>query len=66
MRETRAHSEHPETGGETGSAGEYFERGPLGGTVPKPRQVTIEPGDPKLPPTQAPGHTWERTGPPKP
>ena len=25
--------------------GEYVERGPLGGVVPKPRQVTIEPGD---------------------
>ena len=31
-----------------------------------PREVTIEPGDPKLLPTQEPGRTWERTGPPKP
>jgi hypothetical protein len=45
--------------------GEYKERGPRGGDVPKPRQVTEEPGDKKLPPTQKPGHTWERIGPPK-
>ena len=32
-------------------AGEYLERGPRGGAVPKPRQVTIEPKDGKLPPT---------------
>lgn len=32
--------------------GEYKERGPRGGEVPNPRQVTIEPRDPKLPPTQ--------------
>ena len=25
--------------------GEYLERGPRGGSIPKPRQVTIEPGD---------------------
>ena len=46
--------------------GEYLERGPQGGEVPKPRQVTIEPGDDKLPPTQEPRHTWERVGKPKP
>lgn len=46
--------------------GEYKERGPRGGEVPNPRQVTIEPRDPKLPPTQKPGRTWERTGPPRP
>ena len=46
--------------------GEYLERGPRGGNVPKPRQVTIEPGDKPLPPTQESGHTWERVGPPKP
>jgi hypothetical protein len=45
--------------------GEYGERGPRGGEVPKPREVTIEPGDPKLPPTQKPDRTWVRTGPPK-
>lgn len=32
-------------------SGEYIERGPRGGEVSKPRQVTIEPGDDKLPPT---------------
>lgn len=46
--------------------GEYLERGPRGGEVPKPKQVTIEPGDEKLPPTQDKGRTWERVGPPKP
>ena len=46
--------------------GEYIERGPRGGEVPEPRRVTIEPGDKPLPPTQKPGRTWERTGPPKP
>ena len=46
--------------------GEYIERGPRGGEVPHPRQVTIESGDTPLPPTQEPGRTWERTGPPKP
>jgi hypothetical protein len=25
----------------------------------------MEPGDSPLPPTQKPGHTWERVGPPK-
>jgi len=46
--------------------GEYREVGPRRGEVPNPRKVTIEPGDPKLPPTQQPGRKWERTGPPKP
>ena len=46
--------------------GEYIERGPRGGDVPKPREVTIEPKDPKLPPPREPGRKWERTGPPKP
>lgn len=46
-------------------SGEYIERGPRGGTVPNPRQVTIEPGDKPLPPTQKPNRNWERTGPPK-
>jgi hypothetical protein len=45
--------------------GEYIERGPQGGTVPNPREVTIEPGDTPLPPTRKPRRTWERTGPPK-
>lgn len=45
--------------------GEYRERGPRGGNVPDPRQVTIEPRDDKLPPTQEAGRTWERVGPPK-
>lgn len=45
--------------------GEYIERGPSGGEVPNPRQVTIEPGDNPLPPTQEPGHTWQRVGNPK-
>jgi hypothetical protein len=46
--------------------GEYIERGPRGGDVSNPRQVTIEPGDKPLPPTQKPGRTWQREGPPKP
>lgn len=46
--------------------GEYVERGPRGGEVSKPRRVTIEAGDTPLPPTQQPGRTWEREGPPKP
>lgn len=45
--------------------GEYIERGPRGGEVPNPRKVTIEPRDRPLPPTQEPGHRWERVGPPK-
>ncbi|MGD1909255.1 MAG: YjzC family protein [Leptolyngbyaceae cyanobacterium] len=39
--------------------GEYRERGPRGGKVSKPRQVTIEQGDTPLPPTQESGRTWE-------
>jgi hypothetical protein len=46
--------------------GEYKEVGPREGEVPKPREVTIEPRDPKLPPTQEPGRKWKWTGPPKP
>lgn len=46
--------------------GEYIERGPRGGEVPKPVTVTIESGDKPLPPTQEPGRTWERIGPPRP
>ena len=46
--------------------GEYEERGSRGGHVSKPRKVTIEPGDDRLPPTQESGRKWERTGSPKP
>jgi hypothetical protein len=46
--------------------GEYGERGQRGGQVRNPRRVTIETGDTPLPPTQEPGRTWEREGPPKP
>ncbi|EHH2456385.1 YjzC family protein, partial [Vibrio parahaemolyticus] len=45
--------------------GEYEERGPRGGQVKNPRQVTIEPGDDKLPPTQEKDRTWVRVGKPK-
>lgn len=45
--------------------GEYIASGPRGGKVPNPRQVTIEPGDSPLPPTQKPGRTWTPTPPPK-
>lgn len=43
-------------------SGEYEERGPRGGELPNPRQVTIEPNDDKLPPTQEPNRTWVRIG----
>jgi YjzC-like protein len=43
--------------------GEYIERGRGGAPVRNPRQVTIEPGDKPLPPTQKPGREWERIGP---
>lgn len=46
--------------------GEYEEKGPRGGEVSKPRRVTIEVDDTKLPPTQKPNRTWERKGPPRP
>ncbi|HEX2863864.1 MAG TPA: YjzC family protein [Deinococcales bacterium] len=39
--------------------GDYIERGPRGGQIRDPREIHIEPGDKPLPPTQAPGHTWE-------
>ena len=45
--------------------GEYEERGSRGGRVSEPRTVTIERGDPKMPPTQEPNRTWERIGPPQ-
>jgi hypothetical protein len=41
-------------------SGEYIERGPRGGKIDKPRQVTIEPGDEKLPPTAEKDRKWER------
>lgn len=40
--------------------GKYIERGPRGGEIPNLRQVTIEPGDNKLPPTQEKKRKWER------
>ena len=46
--------------------GEYVERGPRGGKVNRPRQVTMEPGDKPMPPTSKQGNTWEWTGPPNP
>ena len=46
--------------------GEYVERGPRGGEVDDAREVTIEEGDTRLPPTQEPGRVWERQGPPRP
>jgi len=39
--------------------GKYKETGPHGGHVHDPRKIHIEPGDPKLPPTQEPGHKWK-------
>lgn len=47
-------------------SGEYIERGPRGGDIRQPRQVTMEEGDNPMPPTQEPNRTWERIGPPKP
>ena len=44
------------------TAGEYEERGPRGGKISNPRQVTIEPRDDKLPPTQQPNRTWVKIG----
>ena len=43
-------------------SGEYEERGPRGGKIQNPRQVTIEPLDSKLPPTQVPNRTWVLVG----
>lgn len=40
-------------------AGKYKEVGPQGGTIIKPKTVTIDPGD-RLPPTQKPGNKWEK------
>lgn len=40
-------------------AGEYREVGPRGGSVPNPRQVSIDRGD-RLPPTQEKGRKWKQ------
>ncbi len=45
--------------------GEYREVGPGGRPVRNPREITIEPRDPRMPPTQQPGRRWRRIGPPK-
>jgi hypothetical protein len=42
--------------------GEYIERGPRGGKIRKARQVTIDPSDSKLPPTQGKNNKWEWIG----
>ena len=52
-------------GEKPGNSGEYIERGPRGGAVPNPRQVTIGPNDSRMPPTMQKGRIWERIGPPK-
>ncbi len=39
--------------------GKYKEVGPRGGEVPKPRVVSIDPGD-RLPPTQEKGRKWKK------
>jgi hypothetical protein len=41
--------------------GKYTESGPRGGDIPDPRQIKIEPGDNKLPPTQEKKRTWKPT-----
>jgi hypothetical protein len=45
--------------------GEYEERNRQGGPVPKPRQITIEPGDQRLPPTRKSNRRWVWIGPPE-
>ncbi len=40
-------------------AGSYIEVGPRGGQVSNAREVTIDTGD-RLPPTQEPGHKWQK------
>jgi len=64
-REVRMSNDLQKPGETPKNPGEYIERGPQGGRLNKPRQVTIEPGDKPLPPTQKPGNTWERISPPK-
>lgn len=65
-QEVQPMSDLQKPGEKPAKPGEYIERGPRGGEVSKPRQVTLEPNDPKLPPTSEEGNTWERIGPPKP
>lgn len=45
--------------------GEYEERRPRGGKIPRARIVTMEPGDNPLPPTRKPGRKWVSIGPVK-
>lgn len=40
-------------------SGHYTEVGPKGGSVPKPKNVHIDPGD-RLPPTSKPGNKWKK------
>lgn len=59
MRITKKENDMTQRPGETPKKpGEYEERGPRGGRIPNPRQVTIEKGDNKLPPTQKPNRVW--------
>ena len=46
--------------------GEFLEVGPQGGKVKDARQVTVEPEDSPLPPTQESGRRWKHIGRPKP
>ena len=39
--------------------GEYIERGPRGGQISEPIQITMESGDSPLPPTRKPNRRWE-------
>jgi len=41
--------------------GEFIECGPRGGDISDPRQITIERGDNKLPPTQEKKRAWKPT-----
>ena len=51
LREKRTIDPLQKPGGKPRRPGEYGETGGRGGKVPKPRRVTIEPGDDRLPPT---------------
>ena len=56
---------HPQSPGEIADKpGEYVERGLRGGEIRESRVVTIDRGE-RLPPTQRPGRSWERIGPPR-
>jgi len=59
-------SELQKPGENPSKPGEYVETGSKGGKVPNAKQVTIEQGDNKLPPTQEKNRKWKRKGPPKP